>query len=309
MLCMFLAPSLCAQNTANFSANVRVVNLYASVHDDQGNAVRNLNKDDFILEEDGRPQTIGYFSRESGLPLTIGVLVDTSISQKRLLAEEHTASLRFLSQVLRQDQDRAFVIHFDREVELLQDLTASRELLDQALGRLQTPQVPPHKRGAPKVAPWTLAGTDLYDAVLLASDDLMRKQSGRKALVLLTDGVDDGSKVDLSRAVESAQLADTVVYSILFSDRDAYDGVFASLAGKSALQRMSGETGGALYEVSKRNSISAIYLRLEEELRDQYSIGYTPDKIDAQPGYHKVHLSTRKAGLLVATRDGYYTKR
>ena len=307
--CSLLCVCANAQNTAVFSTDVRVVNLYASVHDDQGRIVRNLTKEDFTLEEDGRPQTIRYFSQESGLPLTVGLLVDTSISQKRLLAEERTASLRFLNQVLRQDQDRAFVIHFDREVELLQDLTASRELLDQALARLQTPRLPPHKRGGPKIGVWTLAGTELYDAVLLASDDLMRKRVGRKALILLTDGVDNGSKVGLASAIESAQLADTVIYSILFSDRGAYDGVFASLAGKSAMERMSRETGGGVYEVSDRNSISAIYTRLEEELRDLYSIGYTPDRANAGPGYRKIHLSTKRTGLLVATRDGYYTTR
>ncbi|MGB6942052.1 MAG: VWA domain-containing protein, partial [Bryobacteraceae bacterium] len=242
-------------------------------------------------------------------PLIIGLLVDTSVSQERLLAEEHTASLRFFNQVLHSDQDRAFVIHFDREVELLQDLTASREQLDTALARLQTPKLPPRKRGEPKIGRWTLAGTDLYDSVLLASEDLMRKQSGRKALILLTDGVDNGSKVGLSRAIESAQRSDTLVYSILFADRGAYDGVFASMAGKKALERMSRETGGRLYEVSDRKSISAIYAQLEEELRDLYSIGYTPDKAGGEPGYRKIHLAAKRTGLQVETRDGYYPTR
>ena len=156
--------------------------------------------------------------------------------------------------MLRPDQDRAFVIHFDREVELLQDLTASREQLDTALARLQTPKLPPRKRGEPKIGRWTLAGTDLYDSVLLASEDLMRKQSGRKALILLTDGVDNGSKVGLSRAIESAQRADTLVYSILFADREAYDGVFASMAGKKALAAHFARNRRRLFEVSDRKS-------------------------------------------------------
>ncbi len=226
---------LLAQEAATFSSDVRVVNLFATVRDSQGRMVHNLTKDDFILEEDGRPQTIRYFSQESGLPLTIGLLVDTSISQKRVLAEERTASYRFLMQVLRPDQDRAFVIHFDRQVELLQDLTASRERLDQALARLQTPKLPSRKKGDPKIGRWALGGTDLYDSVLLASEELLSKQSGRKALVLLTDGVDNGSKIGLFQAIQSAQRADTLVYSILFSDRDAYDGTFASASGKKAL--------------------------------------------------------------------------
>ncbi|HEX5227386.1 MAG TPA: VWA domain-containing protein, partial [Bryobacteraceae bacterium] len=201
---MLLPLALPAQD---FRSDVRVVNLFASVRDSQGHVVANLNKDDFTLEEDGRPQTIRYFSRESAQPLALGLLVDTSISQKKLLAEERTASLRFLMQVLRPDMDRAFILHFDREVELLQDFTASREALDQALARLQTPTLPPHKRGTPKVGAWTLGGTELYDAILLASDDLLRKQSGRKALVLLTDGVDNGSKKGLFDAIRAAQFA------------------------------------------------------------------------------------------------------
>ena len=297
---MLLPLALSAQD---FRADVRVVNLFATVRDTQGHVVKNLTKDDFRLEEDGRLQTIRYFSRESGLPLTLGLLVDTSISQKKLLAEERAASFKFLMQVLRPDMDRAFVVHFDREVELLADLTSSREALDQALARLQTPTLPPHKRGTPKVGAWTLGGTALYDAVLLASDDLMRKQSGRKAVVLLTDGVDNGSKIGLFDAIRAAQFADTTVYSILFSDPDAYDGTFAAAAGKQALQRISHDTGGALFEVSRDKTLVATYTQLEEELRTQYSIGYTPE--GSGPGYRRIHLST-KPGLSVATRDGYY---
>ncbi len=297
------------QDSTVFSTDVRVVNLFATVRDIQGRLVHNLTKDDFALTEDGRPQTIRYFSQESGLPLTIGLLVDTSISQKRLLAEERTASYRFLTQVLRPDQDRAFVIHFDRNVELLQDLTASQELLDRALARLQIPKLLPGKRGDPKIGRWSLGGTDLYDSLLLASEDIMSEQAGRKAVVLLTDGVDNGSKIGLFQAVQSAQRADTLVYSILFSDDSAYDGTFASVAGKKALQRASRETGGSFFEVTRNNPISAIYAQIEEELRDQYSIGYTSDKTGAGSEYRKIQLVAKRAGLTVEARDGYYTSK
>ena len=298
--------ALLAQAPATFSTNVQVVNLFATVRDAQGRVVSNLTKDDFTLQEDGRPQVIRYFSKESGLPLTLGLLVDTSISQKRVLAEERTASFRFLMQVLRPEQDRAFVIHFDREVELLQDLTSSREHLDAALARLQVPAPPPRKHGGPKIGLWALGGTDLYDSLLLASDDLLRKQSGRKALILLTDGVDNGSKIGLFDAIQAAQRADALVYSILFADRDAYDGTFASAAGKQALERISRETGGVFFEVSRTAPLAAIYAQLEEELRNQYSIGYTPG--GGSPGYRKIHL-TAKPGLSVIARDGYYAGR
>lgn len=300
---MLLACSLPAQDQATFKTDVRVVNLFATVRDAQGHLVPNLTRDDFTLEEDGRPQTIRYFASESGLPLTIGLLVDTSISQKRVLTEERAASFRFLTEVLRQENDRAFVVHFDRDVELLQELTSSRDQLDQALARLHAPALPPRKHGVPKIGAWTLGGTALYDSILLASDDLMSKQSGRKALVLLTDGVDNGSKIGLFDAIRAAQFADTLVYSILFSDRDAYDGTFAAAAGKKAIERISRDTGGAFFEVSRDASIAAIYAQLEEELHSQYSIGYTPDR--SGPGYRKVRL-TAKGGLAVTARDGYY---
>jgi VWFA-related protein len=292
-----------------FSTEVHVVNLFATVRDAQGRGVHTLNKDDFILEENGRPQAISYFSQESNLPLTLGLLIDTSISQRRVLGEERTASLRFLSQVLRPDKDRAFVIHFDREVELLQDLTSSREHLDQALARLQTPRLPSRKQRDPKIGLWALGGTALYDSVLLASDEILRKQSGRKALILLTDGVDNGSKVGLMRTIESAQRADALVYSILFSDRQAYRGAYPSVGGEKVLRRISRETGGSFFEVSDERPISGIYTQIEEELRNQYSLGYTPDRSDAGPGYRKIHLATKQSGLTVETRDGYYASR
>lgn len=309
---LLLAPSIAlTQNTTTFSTDVRVVSLFATVHDEQGHVVHDLTRDDFTLEEDGRPQTIRYFSRESGLPLTLGLLIDTSISQRRVLGEEREASYRFLGQVLRPDQDRAFVIHFDREVELMQDLTSSQAKLGEALAQLETPGRRPKDRirRDPDVGRWALGGTALYDSVLLASDELLRKHPGRKALILLTDGVDNGSKVGLARAIEAAQRADALVYSILFADRHAYDGVYAGLAGKNALQRISRETGGSFFEVSDNKRITMIYGQLKDELRDQYSLGYTPDNPSSGSPYRKIHLATKKAGWLVETREGYYAVR
>lgn len=306
---LFLSLAGFAQDV-NFSTDVPVVNVFATVHDNHGRLVKDLNQSDFTLEEDGRPQTIRYFSRESGLPLTIGLLVDTSVSQQRLLPEERGASFQFLTQVLRPDKDRAFIIHFDREVELLQDLTASRERLADALAQLATPaqRLSKRKHPASNIGLWALGGTDLYDSVLLASDELMRKQTGRKALVLLTDGVDNGSKADLVDAIRSAERADTLVFAILFSDRDAYSGVYAQRNGKAAMQRVSRTTGGALFEVSAARPIASIYSQLEEELRNLYSIGYTPDRPADTPEYRKISLRTNRPDVEVHTRDGYYSK-
>jgi VWFA-related protein len=315
-----------------FSADVNVVNVFATVRDKQGKIVRDLTKDDFTLEEDGRPQVIRYFSQESNLPLTLGLLVDTSMSQRRVLGEERAASYRFLDQVLREDKDHAFLIHFDHEVELLQDLTSSRKKLDTALSELELPQGQRPRGqwggagggGYPGGGGHRGGGTLLYDAILLASNELMKKQPGRKALILLTDGVDNGSKSFLSNAVESAQRADTLVYSILFEDRDSSGGFGFGGGGmgrrgggyprggsdrpdgKKVLERIARQTGGAFFEVSGKQPINKVYDQIQEDLRNQYSIGYSPEKSDAGSGFRHIHLGAKQADLEVRTREGYY---
>src|SRR5208282_4002350 len=191
-------PSLRAQEpAATVAVDVKVVTLPVTVRDKHGKIVRDLTKDDFTLQEDGRPQTVKYFSQETNLPLTLGLLVDTSRSQDKVLDAERNASRSFLDQMLVQPKDKAFLIHFDREVELLQDLTSSHEKLQSALELLKTssdrersndpndPSNSPSGSGSHHGG-----GTELYDAVYLASNELMKKQPGRKAFVILSDGVD-----------------------------------------------------------------------------------------------------------------------
>lgn len=331
------------------SVQVKVVNVLATVRDKHGKIVNGLTKDDFSLTEDGRPQTLKYFARDTDLPLTLGLLVDTSMSQRRVLNEERDASESFLAQVLREDKDKAFVIHFDREVELSQDLTSSHEQLRTALESLQTPQFtrtsgggggsndPGSGRG--RGSGRHGGGTLLYDAVFLASDELMKKQPGRKAVIVLSDGVDMGSRESLEAAIESAQRANTIVYSILFKDDEAYGngGGFGRTGisipgmgvpgmgrggmggpggrggrrypeehadGKKILERISRETGGRMFEVSKKEPVNQIYSQIQEELRNQYSLGYTPNP--AEPGYHKIQVTASRKDLIVQARDGYY---
>ena len=239
------------QSVTTMSVQVKVVNVFATARDKHGKIINDLNKDDFTLTEDGRPQSIHYFARETDLPLTLGLLVDTSMSQRRVLGEERDASESFLAKMLREDKDKAFVIHFDREVELLQDLTSSHEELRTALESLNTPQftrtsgerlgrkLRPNSDQIPIRTPEANSvqgsgrrsgrrrggscGTSLYDAVYLASNELMAKQQGRKAeVVVLSDGVDVGGKESLEMAIESGAALDTVVYSILFQDDEAY---------------------------------------------------------------------------------------
>jgi VWFA-related protein len=349
------------EKETTFSSDVKVVNLFATVRDKQGRIVSNLGKDDFTVTEDGHPETIKYFSRETDLPLTLGLLVDTSLSQRRVLGQEKTASYRFLDKVLRADKDKTFVIHFDHESELLQDLTSSRAELQRALDQLELPAdgqqsnrgTGPGNSGGGGGYPGGMGGgigfpgggigfpggrgggrrgggrqqggrrssgpgTTMYDAIYLASNEIMKKQQGRKAIILLTDGVDNGSKTFLSDAIEAAQRADTLAYSILFSDEQAYGqqgglggitrraGGGETVDGKKVLQRISKETGGSFFEVSKKMSIDDIYDRLQEELRNQYSIGYTPEQANTSSGYRSIKVATRDPKLIVQSREGYY---
>ncbi len=334
------------------TVHVKVVNVLAMVRDKKGAIVRDLNQEDFELQEDGRPQTIRYFSHETDLPLTLGLLVDTSMSQRRVLGQERDASSAFLDQVLRVDKDQAFVIHFDREVELLQDLTSSRQKLQAAIALLQIPQRSEDdgsdssdsgqgqggEGGGRSRHGWG-GGTMLYDAIYLASNEITAKQGGRKALIVLSDGVDRGSKKTLASAIEAAQRADTLVYSILFAaEPESGGGGYGHHGGgggwgggmggggmgrhgggyprsqesrpdgKKILERLSKETGGGFFEASKKHPLDETFNQIQEELRNQYSLGYTPDPPDVGAGYHKITLTTKKSDLNVRARDGYYSE-
>ena len=311
-----------------FSTDVKVVNVFASVRNKQGQIVRDLKKEDFTIEEDGRSQAIRYFARESDLPLTLGLVVDTSGSMRRVLGEERSASYKFFDQVLREDKDMAFVIHFDSEVELLQDLTSSRKQLQSALSQLEV--APPrqlNRRDSPDPGQRRHpGGTSLYDAVLLASDELMKKQTGRKALIVLSDGVDNASRVTLMDAIASAQRSDTLVYTILFVDHEGFQGNMGPFGGgrgmgrrggggrmppqqnhvdgKKVLERLAKETGGGFFEVSKKQPIEKTYEQIQEELRNQYSLGYSSDASGS--GFRKIHVAVGQKGLVVQARDGYF---
>jgi VWFA-related protein len=298
-LILTIAAGVWAQDAPTLSVNVNVVTLLATVHDRDGRIVKNLTSDDFVLEEDGVPQKVRYFSQESDLPLTIGLMVDTSRSQRGVLAKESQASNMFLDQVLREGKDQAFVAHFDTRVEVLQGLTSSHSELAAALGQLTIPD---------EVA------TLLYSAVRESSRDVMKKQQGRKALILLTDGVAYKDPTSIGTAIEFAQGADSIIYTIRFSDPVGFRGpvrtaIMASFKerGKQGLERMAKETGGVAYEVSRNQSIEEIYSQIEDALRNQYSIGYTPPRTAPDGKYHKIKRITKDRNLIVNTRDGYYS--
>jgi VWFA-related protein len=289
------------QDAPVFSADVKVVNVLATVRNKTGSLAGNLNQDDFSLSEDGRPQTIRYFARESDLPLTLGLLVDTSGSQRKVLDAERGASLRFLDQVVREKMDQVFIMQFASAVEIRQALTSSVGKLADALAYVDTEtnrQLRMQHGG----------GTMLYDAVAQASNEIMKKQSGRKALIVLSDGVDLGSYGTLKDAVEAALRADTLIYSILYSDPAAY-GVFGGHDGKRILQRMSNDTGGSFFEVSREQTVDRMFDILQEELRHQYNLGYVSDKPITLSEFRAIQLTVRQKGLVVQARRQYWAGR
>jgi VWFA-related protein len=346
-----------SSDTPTFKVNVKVVNVLATVRDQHGNIVNTLDKDDFTLEEDGRPQTIRYFTRETDIPLTLGLLVDTSLSQVAVIDEEKTASAAFTDDVLRADKDSAFLMQFASEVELLQDVTQNPMKMQSALQQMTTPTeddntvvIPGGGRRGGRGHGTRGGGTLLYDAVFLASDEMMQKQQGRKAVVVLTDGVDHGSKMSLERAIESAQRADTMVYTIYFTGQEGGGGWQRSGSGgrrgggggwpgggggwpgggggwpggggrgpvgypsgdssdgKKVLQRLSKETGGRMFEVSKKDSVTEIYKQIQDELRNEYNIGYTPEQAKGSD-YRHITVGTKQKDLKVQAREGYYASK
>lgn len=334
-------PTAPATAATTITVNAQLVNLPVIVRDKKGALVQNLTKADFALSVDGHPQTIRYFDKDNDLPLTLGLLVDTSGSVRSALEDERTASEAFLDQMMTapagRTPDQAFLIQFAHEAELLQALTSSGPKLREALNQVGT--TPPDERndqngnnsggyGHHGGGRHFGGGTTLYDAIFLASEDLMKKQQGRKALVVLTDGEDRGSQETLASAVAAAQRAETVVYAIYFKgEQHSYGGHGGGFGGrggfpggggqrggeshvdgKKVLEQITGQTGGRMFEVSDKQTFAAIYTQIAEELRSQYRLGYTPDTTTAAEGFHKIDLTTpNDRKLFVQTRDGYYS--
>jgi VWFA-related protein len=333
---------------ATVQVNVKVVTMPVTVRDKHGAIVPNLTKDDFSLAEDGKPETIKYFNHDTNLPLNLGLLVDTSMSQRNVLDDERTASQHFLDQMLTNGKDRAFVVQFAGEVDLLEDLTSDKGKLRTAIDQLGAPQFqrtssgdsdPDQGQGHHHYG----GGTTLYDAIYLASNEVMKQQKGRKAIVVLTDGVDRGSKETLNSAIEAAQRADTVVYALYYKGEENHNsggypgggrrggwgypgggypgggGGYpgggrggqrpqsqeSHVDGKKILEQLCDQTGGRMFEVTKKETADQAYTTIAEEMRSQYMLGYTPEK-SSDAGYHKIALTAKKKDLTVQTREGYY---
>jgi len=302
---LLAAAAATAQDDSVIKVNVNLVNVLCTVRNKAGGLVGNLEKSDFTLFEDGKQQDLKYFTRETDLPLTIGLLVDTSASQERLIETERSAAHQFFTKVLR-NKDEAFLIQFGAEAELLQDYTGSPKLLQDGLNqlRLSVPVGGLHPGPVPTMQ--NNAGTILYDAIFLAAVEKLRKEVGRKAIVVITDGVDTGSKVTRDKAIEAAQKADAIIYSIFYQDSFAYGPFGGGGGGEGELRRMSSETGGQVFRVDRKHPLDDAFREIQEEMRSQYALGYTPTNPKKDGTYRKLEIRTSNKDNKVQARKGYY---
>ena len=291
----------------SIKVDVDVVNILCSVRNKAGGLVGNLEKDDFTLFEDGKTQTIKYFTRETDVPLTIGLLIDISGSQARLIEDERRAAYQFFSQVLRK-KDMAFLISFGPEAELLQDFTNSPRLLQSALEGLHVESGVGGLHPGPVPTASQTRGTVLFDAVYLGATDRLQKEVGRKAMVLITDGVDQGSRLKKEAAIEAAQKADSIIYGIYYVDQAAYFGRMGFGLGASDrdLKQMSDETGGRLLRVDRKHSLNDIFTQIQEEMRSQYAIGFTSTNEKKDGSFRRLELRMKDRTMKVQARKGYY---
>jgi VWFA-related protein len=305
-----------ASQEPTIRVDVDLVNIFYTVKTKKGGQlIPNLKKEDFSVVEDGKPQTIQRFSKESDLPLTLGLLIDISASQERLIDIERQAASQFFSSVIR-PKDEAFLISFGKSTDLLQDFTSSPRQLSAALRDLrgdgQTPMVgagPIPNTGPIGGSMGTPKGTLLYDAVYLASNEKLKSEVGRKALILITDGDDQGSTYKLRDAVEAAQRSDAIIYSIYYVDRAFYaHGGFmlGGAGGEGELQKMSEDTGGHVFKVDSKHSLDDIFKEIQEEMRNQYSIGYRSTNPKQDGTFRRIQIKVDNPDYRVQNRNGYY---
>ena len=317
--CATALPAACQDQSSQeptLKVNVDLVNVFFTVKTKKGGQlIPNLEQKNFTILEDGKEQDIRHFSRETDLPLTLGLLIDISASQERLIDIEKQAAGAFFSSVIRQ-KDEAFLISFGEDTELLQDYTNSPRLLTAALQDLrgdgQTPMIGrgpiPNVNTGPVPQMGKVRGTLLFDAVFLASNEKLKSEVGRKALILITDGDDQGSTYDRRAAIEAAQRADAIIYSIYYVDREFYAayGMGFGGAGEGDLRKMSEETGGHVFTVDRKHPLNEVFKEIQDEMRNQYSIGYESSNTSRDGGFRHIDIKVDNPDYRVQARSGYY---
>ena len=295
-------------STQTLKVNVNLVNVYFSVRDKSG-FLTGLKKDDCALFEDKEPQTLKNFTQEKNLPLTIGLLLDTSASQTNVLPLEQDAGSRFLKEVLR-PKDEAFLISFDVNVDLLADYTSDAREIKRSIDKA-TINAASSSAGVPGIGggPFPTSnprGTLLYDAVYLAAHDKLRQETGRKVIVILTDGGDQGSQETIKTAIEAAQKANVIAYVILIADRGFYAAAGAIYTGSSQMDQLARETGGRVINVGNNGKkLEEAFDQIQDELRTQYLVSYTPKNREPDGKFRKIDIDCGK-GAKVQARKGYY---
>lgn len=345
-----------ATPSTTIKAETREVILPVTVRDKKGQVVQNLTVQDFTLQQDGKPETIKSFSHETNLPFRLGLLVDTSRSQSAALASEKSATGKFIDQMLSQPADKAFLLHFDREVELLQDFTATKSKLHHELDDMSSSNYSNDQSGSDSGGSGNGdgrggggrrrgGGTQMYDAIYLASNELMAKEPGRKAIILLSDGVDRGSKESMNDAIDAAEKANVSIYAVYFKGEEEHNGggmnpmgrrggmggggypggypgggggprpgnypTEPKVDGKKILEQIAARTGGVFFEAKKKDSFDEVYAQIREELHGQYLLTYSPEKSaddSDSDGFHKILLKAKDDKLTVITREGYYSQ-
>ncbi|MCL6481642.1 MAG: VWA domain-containing protein [Firmicutes bacterium] len=277
----------------------RLVNLFVTVRDRNRRIVTDLTAKDFRVFEDGQEQKIEFFSRELSLPITLGLLLDASISVERILEGEKQAAMRFLERVLRRG-DLAMVISFDVNVDLLSDFTDSLPQLESAIQRVQI-NAPLPGGPVPRSGP---LGTCLYDAIWLACEEKLRREAGRKALLILSDAVDAGSRVRLEQALEAAQRSDTVIHFVVIADPGFYG--FGGPNGAGVARRLAEQTGGRAIFLRDEKQLDEAFEQIAQELRQQYTLGYYSSNTRRDGAFRRVEVRVNRSGLKALTRKGYY---
>jgi len=309
------APAPVADETAvaTLKVNVNLVDLFFTVKDKNGELVPHLTKNDCTVTEDKSPQTLKSFVAETSQPLTLGILLDTSGSQQNVLPLEQDAGSQFLQRVLRQ-KDEAFLVSFDVNVDLLQDFTDSPRELSHAMSKAEINTAGGNGGfGMPGAGGGTVPtqgdpkGTLLYDAINLAANEKLSRETGRKAIIILTDGEDQGSRTKIGEAIAAAQKNNVIVYVILIADRQFYGGFNMGYSGYSAAKRISDETGGRLIDVGNNSKkLEAAFQQIEDELRTQYVASYTPTNLKLDGTFRRIGLQCQGDSLKVQVRKGYY---
>ncbi|HUH63024.1 MAG TPA: VWA domain-containing protein [Terracidiphilus sp.] len=342
-------PTAASQAAAGSAGQAHPVILLVTVRDKHGSPVNSLNASDLALTQDGRPQKIASLARQSDLPFKLGLLVDTSRALSGAMDAERKAAAKFVDTMLPEkpaaNPDKAFLIHFDREVELLEDFTPSRDALHKELDDMGPTSASRDDKNGPETnddereRPSGRQGTQLYDAIYLASSEVIKPDdSGRNVLVVFSDGVDRGSKDTLNDAIDAADKSNIEIYTVYFrgeQERNTgypgghHGGVSfpgggggypgggypggggrrderPSADGRKTMEQIATRTGGLYYEAKSTPHLDEIYSQIAEQLHGQYVLTYTPDQPDNEGGYHKVALTANNKDLSVATRQGYY---